>query len=93
MHNACGLPVLGSGTSRYSFTNLYSALAPTHQLPEYKSSTYALLYTQVVRELSHYFIAHLTTVNNRLMPTIHCTNKNIKKFFIHNLLLITRKAV
>lgn len=93
MPNSCGYAVLTVGTTAVQGARLYPAAHAAPQHPEYKSSTFPRLQTQVIQQLIHHFHSHFTTVTERFFPTIHTTNKNNKKYFLNNLLLINRKAV
>lgn len=93
MLSSCGYPVFSSSTTATLFAQLSTGWWGLAKGAEYKSSTYALLFTQLTRRLSHRIFAHPTTVNFRVIPTIHTTNKNYKNFYLNKLLLIYRKAV
>lgn len=93
MPNSCGYAVFTVSTTAVQGAQLYPTSKATPQHPEYKSSTFPLLQTQFFQQLIHYYERRLTAVMGQLFPTIHTTNKNNKKFYLINLLLINRKAV
>jgi hypothetical protein len=93
MPNTCGYAVAATSTTSKQIFGLYTVVALQPVEPEYKSSTFPLLRAQVIQQLIHYFSGHLTTVGSPLIPTIHTTNKNNKKFFIHKFNTYYRKAV
>lgn len=93
MPNNCGYVVPTTCTSTEQLGGLCTAVPTTPILPEYKSSTFPLVQTQVIQQLIHCFFRNLTTVNWSLVPTIHTTNKNNDKFFIHKFNTYYRKAV
>lgn len=91
MPNACGQPVCSSSTNCTHRAKLYPYALGRPKQPEYKSVVYTTSYTHSIQQLTHSNSAPPTTVNNRLMPTIHTTNKNHKKFYSNNLLLINQE--
>lgn len=93
MPNTCGYAVLATSTNGALGAGLYPGALQAVALPEHKSSTFPLLCTQVVRLAIHCFSRPFTAVTTQFIPTIHTTNKNYKKFYTNNLLLIERKAV
>jgi hypothetical protein len=93
MLNGCGYLVFGSSTTAVLWNDLYPYRLDPLQDPEYKTGSYAQACARLVLLLTHSFFVHLTAVVTQLIPTIHSSNKSHKKFYIHNLLLIYRKAV
>ncbi len=93
MPNSCGYAVCTVSTTLHNCIGLYPAVVPTPHGAGYKSSTYPRSFTQFFQQLIHCFSDQLAAVTSRLFPTIHTTNKNNKKFFLNNLLLIYREAV
>lgn len=93
MPSSCGYAVPTTSTTWLFGARLYPAMPGADQGVEHKSSTFPLLQTQFFQQLIHCSTLIFTLVSERLFHTIHTTNKNNKKFFIHNLLFIYRKAV
>ena len=93
MLNSCGYTVCTAGTTTHGSAGLYPGAMSTPCGAGYKSSTYPRLFAQFIQQLIHRFSRPLAAVTEQLFPTIHTTNKNNKKFFLNNLLLIDRKAV
>lgn len=93
MPNSCGYTVPTTSTTWLFGAYLYPAIPDADQGVEYKPSTFPLFQTQLFQQLVHCSARIFTPVPEWLFPTIHTTNKNNKKFFIHNLLFIYRKAV
>jgi hypothetical protein len=93
MPNTCGYAVLTASTTTAQLSGLYTATILTPTKPEYKSSTYPPLLTQFFQQLIHHFPLKTTAVKGLLIPTIHTTNKNNKKFILNNFITYYRKAV
>ena len=93
MLRACGLYVFNSVTTLLVKARLYTWLIPPTNTVGYNSRELPVVYPQVVPRPVHNFFTTLTEVTTTVIPTIHTTYKNNKKFYIHNLLLIYRKAV
>ena len=88
MPNTCGYTVFSSSTNSSTLADLYPLSSSSPKSPEYKTSTYTLGYTIVIRQLAHRIFAQSLSVINRVVPIVHSTNKNYKKFYTNNLLLI-----
>lgn len=93
MPNGCGYTVCTVSTTIHNDAGLYPGVIATPRGTGYKSSTYPRLCAQFIQQLIHRSWRQLAAVTEQLFPTIHTTNKNNKKFFLNNLLLIYRKAV
>ncbi len=88
MLNTCGYTVRNGGITSHVLEQLYAALNPFRKPSEYKCSTLPQTYTRPSPQLSPNQISQNTAVSEQLIPTIHTTNKNYKKFYTNNLLLI-----
>ena len=93
MLKACGYIVFGWFITLSRTTRLYTYPYTAAAGGEYKSSTLSVVYNPVIQLVVHTFFTPLTSVINQVVHTIHTTNKNIKKFYTNNLLLIYRRAV
>ena len=93
MRKSCGYTVPVSGINVLNGSQLYPLLFNASTIAEYKGSTYTPTYTAVIRSQIHRVCTLFNTVTDRLIPTIHTTNKNHKKFYTNNLLLISTGAV
>lgn len=88
MLNTCGYAVPSSSISWHILEQLYAALTTYTKQPEYKCSALPQPYAPPSPQLSPSQISQTTAVSESLIPTIHNTNKNYKKFYTNNLLLI-----
>lgn len=93
MHKACGFIVFNRVKNTALWGGLYTYPHMLMRALGYKSSELPHTCTQVLHGAVHNFFNLMTAVKDIVLHTIHTTNKNNKDFYIHNLLLIYRKAV
>ena len=93
MLKACGNNVFSQRITRLAEALLYPGAMGTNYGGAYKPSVHPQGFTAVVLRLVHCSKATIVSVTIGLIPTIHSTNKNHKKFFTNNLLLISTGAV
>ena len=93
LFNACGYYVFSLVTTMLRNVGLYTQQLLVHIRGGYKSRDFTQSYHQLVRAVVHNFLTIMTEVTWVVIPTIHTTNKNNKKFYTNNLLIIYREAV
>jgi hypothetical protein len=93
MPNSCGFIVFNWVTTLLVGHGLYTYRGGQPATHGYKSSKFSVSYLHVIQQFVHNFFTTTTEVITTVVHTIHTTNKHNKKFYIHNLLLIYRKAV
>lgn len=91
--NYCGNTVVTTCINQYGLYKQYTGTHTHVGNPEYKSSTYPLLCPQTFHNNTHSILTTFTAVTQQLIPTIHITNKNYKKFFSKKLLFIYPEVV
>jgi hypothetical protein len=91
--NNCGSAVGGMSTTKQLWQRLYTLIQRTQDTHGHKRSSYTPNHTQVSTIQNHSSIANPTTVNSQVIPTIHTTYKDYKKFLTKNTLLIYTGAV
>ena len=93
LFSGCGYYVFSLVTTMLRGVALYTWRLLVHIGGGYKSRDFAQSYHQLVRAVVHNFLTIMTEVTQVVIPTIHTTNKNNKKFYTNNLLIIYREAV
>ena len=93
MHSTCGYAAHSSSISRHLVGHLRTALRRAWLGGVRKPSAFTLPYAHSIPQSAHSFFVQATTVPGLVVPTIHTPNKNHKKFYTNNLLLIKRSTV
>lgn len=93
MVNSCGNTVGTTRTNQSHTCEQYTAIHTQVDSPEYKSSNFPPDCPHFFPTVTHSLLAYFTAVSEQLIPTIHTTNKNYKKFLYKKLLFIYPEVV
>ena len=93
MPNTCGWLVANLRTDTRNIVRFFTYSSSTLIQAAHKYGSLSAISTHSIHRLIHTFFIQFTPVTDRVMPSIHSTNKKLQKVLTKNLLLITGKVV